>query len=660
MPDPILVSHLVHFGAFEVDLRSAELRKHGLKLKIQEQPFQVLAMLLEHPGQVVTREELHKKLWPADTFVDFEHGLNAAINKLREALGDSADNPRFVETLHRRGYRFIAPVETMGAQGGAPAVAPTPSSPIPVAAMSPSPTVGAVREPLPGAQRRRRVPLRMIAAGSGVAVVIVAVLLALNVASLRDRVLRAVGAVREPPLQIQSIAVLPLANLSGDPAQEYFADGMTDELITVLGQIEALRVISRTSVMLYKGVKKPLPQIARELNVGAVVEGTVLRSGNRVRISAQLIQANPEKHLWAESYERDLGDVLALQSEVAGAIANEIKIKVTPQEQARLASARPANPDAHEAYLKGRFYWNLRTEEGVKKSMEYFQQAIDKDPGYALAYAGLADSYILLGEWNFTAPKETYPRAEAAALKALEMDETLGEAHVSLGAARRDYDWDWVGAEKEFKRALELNPGYATAHQWYAEYLSAMGRHNEALAEAKRAQELDPLSPIINAYEGMVFFNAHRYDEAIAQLRNTLELNAGFYPAHYYLGVAYEQEERYAEAISEYQKAIALQPGDRRLSLSLACVYAAEGNRAEAVSILSQMEQLSMRRYVPSYTMALAYAALGDTDRAFARLEKAYEHREIELVFLKVYPPNDRLRSDRRFHDLLHRMNFPP
>jgi len=490
---------------------------------------------------------------------------------------------------------------------------------------------------------------------------VVAALVGVNVAGLRDRLLTTVGARHGVPVpKIESLAVLPLENLSHDPEQEYFADGMTDELIAELGQIEALRVISRTSVMQYKGVKKPLPQIARELNVDAVIEGSVLRSGNHVRISAQLIQANPEKHLWARSYERDLNDVLALQSEVAGAIANEIKIKVTPQEQARLASARPVNPEAHEAYLKGRFYWNLRTKEGVNKGKEYFQQAIEKDPGYALAYAGLADSYEILSDWALMPPREALPRAKAAALKAVEMDETLGEAHVSLGAARRDYDLDWVGAEKEFKRAIELNPGYATAHQWYAEYLSAMGRHKEALAEVKRAQELDPLSPIINAYAGMVFFNARRYDEAIAQLQSTLELNAEFYPAHYYLGGVYEQEKRYAEAISEYQKAITLQPDDIKLPLCLACVYAAEGKRPEAVNILSHMEELSMRRCVPSYTMALAYAALGDAGRAFARLQKAYEDREVEVIFLKVSPPNDRLRSDPRFQDLLRRMNFPP
>jgi tetratricopeptide (TPR) repeat protein len=401
-------------------------------------------------------------------------------------------------------------------------------------------------------------------------------------------------------------------------------------------------------------VKKPLPQIARELNVDAVIEGSVLRSGDRVRITAQLVQASPEKHLWAGSYERNLRDVLALQSEVAGAIANEIQIKLTPNEQARLASTRTVNPDAHEAYLKGRYYWNLRTSEDVKKALKYFQQAIEKDPGYALAYAGLADSY---------ARKEAYSRAKAAALKALEMDETLGEAHVPLGAAKLDYDWDWPGAEKEFKRAIELSPGYATGHHYYAYYLSVMGRHDEAIAEEKRAEELDPLSLVIHAALGLIFFNARRYDEAIAQYRSTLELNAGFASAHYRLGWVYEQEKLYEQAISEYQKVIALNHENPRRSPTLARVYLAAGKRTEAMDIVSRLEELGRRRHVPCDDIREIpdiYAALGDTDTAFAQMERAYEERCEPLVYLKVSPLYDPLRSDPRFKDLLRRMNFPP
>jgi len=511
--------------------------------------------------------------------------------------------------------------------------------------------------------RPRGAPLRkwrLVGIAGAAIVVAAAVLLTLNVAGLRDRLAAIVGAQGLAPLpRIQSIAVLPLANLSGDPEQEYFTDGMTEELIAQLGQIEALRVISRTSVMQYKGVKKPLPQIARELNVDAVIEGSVLRSGNRVRITAQLIQAATDKHLWARSYERGLGDVLALQSEVAGAIANEIQIKVTPQEQARLATARPVNPDAHEAYLKGRFYWNLRSHEGVKKGMEYFQQAIEKDPGYALAYTGLADSYVLLGGY-LMAPKEAYPLAKAAALKAIELDATLGEAHASLAGAKIDYDWDWVGAEKELKRAIELNPGYATAHQRYAYYLTVVGRFNEAFAEAKRAQELDPLSPAIYYTWGVALLYARRYDEAIAKFRSALELNAGYPAAHMSMGVAYEQEKLYAQAISQYQMMIALNHGDPRLSSTIARVYWAEGKRIEALSIMSRLEEFEKGKNAPCRGAPVTYAALGDTDRAFAQLEKAYEDRCQYLVFLKVAPGYDPMHSDPRFQDLLRRMNFPP
>ncbi len=491
--------------------------------------------------------------------------------------------------------------------------------------------------------------------GAAVAAVsaLVAMVIGFNAGRIRERF------ARPPSAPIQSIAVLPLANLSHDPEQEYFADGMTEALITELSQISSLKVISRTSVMHYKGSSEPLPQVARELNVNGIVEGSVLRSGDRVRITAQLIQAPSDTHLWAKSYERDLRDVLRLQSEVAQAIANEIKAKVTPQEQARLARAHLINPEAHEAYLNGRYYWNLRTEEGLKKGMEYFQQAIEKDPDYALAYAGLADSYVVLTEWGLMAPKEGFPRAKAAASKALEIDETLAEAHVPLAAAKYGYEWDWAGGERELRRAIELNPGYASAHQWYAEYLSYTGRHNEAIAEIKRAQELDPLSPMVNQLVGGLLIFARRYDDAIAELRRTLELNPEFYPAHMNLGYAYGQQKHYAEAISEYQKAIALQEGNPGLKAKLARAYALSGKRREALKIASDLRQLSKQRYVSAYDAAQIYTALGDFDRAFVLLEKAYQEHASFLMLLQVEPANDPLRSDPRFQDLLRRMNFP-
>ena len=510
----------------------------------------------------------------------------------------------------------------------------------------------------PLARAARTPPLQMRWLALGIAALLLAalaVVVGLNVGGWRDRLLDRAAAAR-----IESLAVLPLENLSGDPQQDYFADGMTEELIADLGQIEALRVISRTSVMRYKKTDKPLPQIAKELKVDAVIEGSVLRAGNRVRVTAQLIRASTDRHLWAQSYERELGDVLALQGDVARAIAEQVRIKLTPEQQARFVPARPVNPEAHDAYLKGRYYWNLRTESGLNKGIDYFQQAVEKDFGYAQAYAGLADSYLLQTAWARMAPREAYPRAKAAALKALEIDETLAEAHTSLGTVELAYEWNWSGAEKEYKRAIELNPSYATAHNFYAMYLSYMGRHDEAIAEIGRAEELDPLSPIINAIGGFVLFFARRYDEAIAQCRRTLELNAGFHPAHLYLGWAYEQKKLYGEAISEYQKAMALEQGSPRLAAGLAGAYAAAGNRTEALKIVSNLTELSKRRYVPPYDIAQIYTALHDFDQACAWLEKAYEERTYLLVMLKVDPRNDPVRSDPRFQDLLRRMNFPP
>src|ERR1700739_728779 len=407
----------LRFGVFELDLRAGELRKHGLRVRLQEQPFQVLATLLEHPGEVVTREELQKKLWPADTFVDFDHGLNKTINKIREALNDSAESPRFVETVARRGYRFLAEVRVLTvdpASGPQVATQPHPmteSQDLPD--LAPSHVTGNHHRP---------------SRASKMWAFALTLLLIAFVGIWKAR------SWNRPSAVIRSRAVLPLESLSGDASQDYFADGMTDELITDLGQISALRLVSRTSVMSYKRTRKPLPQIARELNVDAVVEGTVLRSGEQVRITAQLIKASADKPLWADSYEGDVRDTLALQKKVARDIAEQIRINLTSQEQAALTSVKVVNPEAYEDYLKGRYFWNKRTADGLKKAIDYFDQAIEKDPNYAQAYAGLTDSYALAGDWKYgvLAPKEAFPKAKAAAIKAIALDSTLGEAHISL------------------------------------------------------------------------------------------------------------------------------------------------------------------------------------------------------------------------------------
>jgi TolB-like protein/Tfp pilus assembly protein PilF len=516
-----------------------------------------------------------------------------------------------------------------------------------------------------GLPRRSRGALpymRWAAVGlAALALVASAVVLALNLGGLRDRLLSLVGARHGvPPPRIESLAVLPLANLSGDPGQEYFADGMTEELITNLGKISALRVISRTSVMRYKKTDKPLPQIARELGVEGIVEGSVLRVGDRVRITAQLIQAEQERHLWAESYERDLRDILALQSEVARAIASEIKVKLTPQEQTRLASTRRVNPEAYQAYLRGRYYWNRRTADALKKAIEYFQEASEKDPGYALAYAGLSDSYALVAPYSGLPPKEALTKAEAAAMKAVEMDEQLAEAHASLAFVQQSYELNWLGAEREFKRAIELNPNYATAHHWYALYLVCLGRIEEAKVEMQRALQLDPLSLVINSAAGRVLYLARQYDQAIEQYQKTLEMDQNFFPPLREIGMPYEQKGQYREAITAFQKARAMAPDDMYVAGWLGHAYAISGNRAEAQRLHDKLQERSQKRYVPAYSRSVIFTGLGNKEQAFEWAQKAYEERDYWLVYLKVEPAFDPLRSDPRFQDLLRRMNFPP
>jgi serine/threonine protein kinase/TolB-like protein/Tfp pilus assembly protein PilF len=499
-----------------------------------------------------------------------------------------------------------------------------------------------------------------VVTGVAATLVLASVLIGLNVAGLRDRLWRVVGGAREPPLRIQSLAVLPLENLMGDPAQEYFVDGMTEELIATLGKLSALRVISRTSVMQYKGTRKPLPQIGRELDVDAVVEGSVLRAGDRVRITAQLIQAPTDRHLWAESYDRDLRDILALQGEVAQAIAREVQATLTPQERTGLASVRPVDPAAHEDYLKGRYYWNKRTAADLKKSIEYFQQAIQKDPGYAQAYAGLADSYAVLPNYSSTSPQEAYPKAKAVAEKALQFDDTIAEAYACLAEVAASYDYDWVSADRQFKRAIELDPNSATAHQWYAVMLARTAKHERALAEIRRAEELDPLSLIINMNVAWMLYFARQYDRGVEQLRKTLELDPNFFAAHDMLGMIYTRKGMVQQGVDEIKKAISLSGGDPNIKGELGNAYAVAGRRKQALEILDELSALSKRSYFSSCFIASIYAGLGDRDHAFARLEKAYTERDTWLSFLKVDPAFDPLRSDPRFQGLLRRMKFPP
>jgi TolB-like protein/DNA-binding winged helix-turn-helix (wHTH) protein/Tfp pilus assembly protein PilF len=630
----------LRFGVFEMDLRAGELWKRGLRVRLQEQPFQVLAMLLEHPGEVVTREEFQKKLWPADIFVDFDHGLNKAINKVRDALGDSAESPRFVETVARRGYRFLSEVKVADA----------------FSVRSPE----LENQPHPAAEARDRPDLTSKLAMlkhllPSLAWKISVFVLLLLMASLATWKLYSWN---RPPSVIRSLAVLPLENLSGDASQDYFSDGMTDELITELGQISDLRVISRTSAMTYKGTHRTLPQIAQELNVDAVVEGAVLRSGGQVRITAQLIMAVTDKQLWAKSYEGDLRDTLTLQSRVARAIAEEIRMELTPREQAALNNVNGVSPEAHEAYLKGRYFWNKRTADGLSKAIGYFDEAIERKPDYAQAYAGLADSYALAGDWKYglLAPREAYPKAKAAATKAIALDSTLGEAHISLAFCLDNFDWDWESAGREFTRGIELSPGYAIGHEWYGWHLASLGRYGEAVAEVEKAASLDPLSPSIGADLAEELLVAQRLDEAIKQSRKTTILDPYFAPAHYVLGQVFVQKHNYNEAIAELQKAIELSPGSTAFTASLAYAYAVSGMRDEAANILNELKNRSPQSFSNAPEIAMVYVGLDEKGQAMAWLEKAYAERFSPWVLMR--PCFNPLRSDPRFQDLLHRIGL--
>jgi TolB-like protein/DNA-binding winged helix-turn-helix (wHTH) protein/Tfp pilus assembly protein PilF len=631
----------IRFGVFEADPRTGELRKHGQRINLQEQPFRVLCLLLERPGDLVTREELRLKLWGADHFVDFEHGLNKAISKLREALGDDCETPRYIETLPRRGYRFIAP--TVAAE--------TPSE-SDQSEVGPTTRVTEIRG---GFHRRSR---WMAAAAILLAGVLVPLASSVwhKVANSRG-VYPIAGAAFARP--IRSLAVLPLQSLSTDPGQEFFAEGMTDELITDLGQMSALRVISRTSVMHYRQTTKTLPQIGRELGADAVVEGTVFSSGGRVRITAQLIDTRTDRHLWAQEYERDLRDVLDLQDDVARDIADEIRLTLTPQERARLAGSHPVDPQAHEAYLKGRYYWNEFTQPGVRKSLGFFQQAIEQDPNYALGYSGLADYYGVMYVRFAALPRnEACPKGEAAALKAIALDESLAEAHHSLAAVRLFCDWDMRGAENEFKRAIQLNPNYAEARRVYAFLLAVSGRGDGSITEMKWAVEDDPMSADLNQALGWIFYVTRHYDQAIAQYQIELSLDHGRAGAHGGLGDVYVQQGRFDLALREYRKAMGLS-GRAPWALSdLGYADALAGQRGAALEVLAQLNQMSLHRSVPAVDEALVYLGLGDKQHALTWLDRAYEQHDSGLLGLKVDPQYDSLRSEPRLQELIRRVGL--
>jgi TolB-like protein len=563
-------STAIRFGVFEADIEAGELRRSGVKVRLQEQPFQVLVALLERPGQVITRAELQKKIWVADTFVNFDCGLNKAVNRLRIALGDSADTPKFIETLPRRGYRFTAPVE------------------------------------------------------------------------------RGIG----------SLAVLPLDNLSGDPNQEYWADGITDELITQVAKIRDLRVISHTSAMRFKNTTLPLREIARQLGVGAFIRGSVTVSGGKVRIRAQLINPHSDDHLWADSYECELGDVMTLQRQVAYAIACQIRSRLTAEEEAGFAGVRSVNAETYEAYLKGRFFLNKRTKADLERSVGYFRQAIALDATYAAPHAGLADCYILMNVFGLCSPRVVCPKAREAAEKALELDETLPEAHNSLAAVGHLYYWDWSGSEQEFRRAIELDRNCAVAHHWYAVLLSVLHRYEEAIAEVLVARDLDPLSLVVNAFVGFIYMKAGRHDRAIEACRRAIELDPSNPFGHWLFARSLDARGTLDEALGQSQEAARLSGNSLPYASHLGYAYARIRDRLGAHNVLEQLTERSMTEYVSPFDFALIYSALDERELAIEWVEKALQERSSRMVGEFRGPAFQGLRFDARFQDLTRRIGL--
>jgi TolB-like protein/DNA-binding winged helix-turn-helix (wHTH) protein len=607
---------VLQFGGFSLDLSNRELRKGGAPVKLQSQQLQLLALLAGRPGVIVSREEIRRALWDDQTFVDFDQSINFCVNRVRDALGDDPQSPRYIETVPRKGYRFIAP-----------------------ASQSPN---GVEQQPPPALQpvrhTRRWWPLAATA-------VLAVAAIALAAKFIPPRL---------PEKPIQSLAVLPLENLSHDPDQDYFADGMTDELITDLAKISALRVISRTSVMQYKGTRKPVPQIARELNVDAVLEGTVMRDRGRVRITAQLIAAQPEKHLWAEKYEGSLTEVLTLQDAVAKAVVNEIQVKLTPREQAGLAAPRAVNPAAYESYLRGLAL--DPTEENLQKSLAYFQHAIDIDPGYASAWAELSVYYELLAAYGVLPPSDAYPRARAAADKALQLDNTRVAAISTLGVLKAK-DWDWAGADYEFKRALELKPNDQLVHMEYSGVLAMIGRTGEALEHARRARELGPLNYWADVQLTFRNYLARRYGEAAAESPKLIEWEPQLSWGYICQASVYLQTGRPREAVADLRKAVDVSHRGVFELMYLGHALGISGARAESEKVLTEMRGLMSHRYVPPEFIAVVYVGLADRDQAIQWFEKAFAQHTIHSWVLPD-PRLDPVRSDPRFKRLLERMGL--
>jgi TolB-like protein/DNA-binding winged helix-turn-helix (wHTH) protein/Tfp pilus assembly protein PilF len=614
------------FGPYHLDASQHLLFRRGQLIALPPKATQTLVVLVENHGRLVEKEDLMKAVWP-DTFVE-EANLTLQISALRKALQEESSHGWYIETIPRRGYRFVSPVVERATAGSQE-----------------------LRRSLAGAPHtgRNYRGIRLIV-GIGLACVAALVLIVLATRNQTQKVTSATQGIR-------SLAVLPLQNLSGDPSQEYLADGLTEELVTDLAQLHGLRVISRTSSMRYKGTQKRLPEIARELNVEGVVEGSVARSEERVRIHVQLIRASDDVHIWASSYEGDPSDILGLQQAAAHAIAQEIGVRLSPDEAERLTTVRLINPAAHEAYLKGRYLFNQRTPESTKKSVAKFEEAVAKDPNYAAAYVALGEAYAALAANSIAAPKEVVPKAKQAANRALQLDPGMGEACATLAHLAFFYDWDLEGSEKEFRQAIELGPNNALAHQWHGLGLIAQKRSDEAEHEFRSALQIDPLSLMTSADLAQVYFYSGRFEETIAQARRILEINPNFPPAYDLIGMAYEQEGKYGEAAAEYQRYFD-SGGGNDAKMHLAHLYAVAGKTAEARKLLHDMENPPRGGFASPYDIASVYAGLGDKSHAMYWMNEAVKARAAMIPFAGIDPLLSPLRTEPRFQALLRRFGL--
>ena len=638
--EPAKIQESLKFGDdFELDWAAGQLRRSGRNLKVERIPMEVLLFLVQQRGQLVTREQLVEKVWGKDAYFDTDNSINGAIWKIRQILKDDPEQPRFIQTITGKGYRFIAPVTSPDTAPEVVAEASRPS----------------VRE-----DSATRLP-RWRALGISMLAIVIVVIAGWGVyVRWFDFQVRPLGSGGRIML-----AVLPFENLTGDAGQEYFSDGLTEEMISQLGDLDPghLGVIARTSVMHYKHSQESIPQIGKDLGVQYVIEGSVRRDSERVRITAQLIQVKDQSHLWAREYDRELGHLLELQAEIAREVANEIEFSLSgrrPIKAAREAAAPVPDPTSYEAYdlyLKGRYFWNKRTADGFRQAADYFQQAIDKDPNYGRAYAGLADTFTLMSTWYIGPQSELMPKARTAALRALELDESLAEAHASLALIKENYDYDWAGSEKEFRRAIQLGPQYATAHQWYAEFLSWQGRFEEAFAESEQARQLDPLSPIIATDYASILYNSRQYDSAVKQCLSVLELDPNFHHAREMMIPFYLQLGRYDEAVDVINRLAARDQGPWVWAWR-AAVYSRLGRAEEARQELLKVEQAPGSRADRTPTLLVAYSGTGQKERVLDLLERASSEHSNAVVQIKVDPMYDPVRNDPRFKDLLRRVGL--